>query len=120
MTATATFPAANYDTAGFSLTDTSETTILTADDGFTGFFPVELWCADDAGEARTVTIRAYIAGTAYTLAYQAAIAVNAPLVYNFTGLTLQKTPSHTDKITVTGSAAGIEGYISYLKGLRPA
>lgn len=120
MTTTATFPAANYDTDGFSLTDTSETTVLEAKDGFVGFFPVELWCADDGGTARTVTIKVYLAGTAYTLAYQAAIGTNVALVHNFTGLTLLKTATNTDKITITGSAAGIEGYVSYLKGVRAA
>lgn len=120
MTATATFPAANYDTAGFALTDTSETTVFQAVSGFTAFFPVELWMADDGGAARTVTVQVYIAGTAYTLVYQGAIAANVPLVYNFTGLTLLKTASNTDKITVTGSAAGIHGYVSYLKGTRAA
>lgn len=118
MTATATFPAANYETVGFNLADTSETTVFITRDGFAGFHPVELWMADDGGSARTVTVQVYLAGTAYTLVYQGAIAVNAPLIYNFTGLTLVKTASNTDKITITGSAAGIHGYVGFLKGIR--
>lgn len=120
MTATATFPAANYETVGFNLTDTSETTVFATVAGFAGFNPVELWMADDGGSARTVTVQVYIAGTAYTLAYQAAIAANTPLVYNFTGLTLVKTATNTDKITIIGSAAGIMGYVGFLKGARAA
>lgn len=118
MTATATFPLANYGTAGFATTDTSETTVLSMPGGFVDFQPVELWMADDGGAARTVTVKVYLAGTAYALVYQGAIAANTPLVYNFTGMSLAKTDANTDKVTIQSSAAGVGGYISYLRGAR--
>lgn len=114
MAATAAFPAANYRTQPFVLSNTSETTVLSANAEFAGFQVVELWLADDGGAARTATIVADIAGTSVTLAYQEAIATNTPLQLNFTGLVLNKNDSNTDALKVTASAAGLHGYVGYI------
>lgn len=108
------FPDANNQTVAFILSDTSETTVLTALDGFEGFQLTQLWLADDGGAARTVTVKASVAGTEITLVSSGAIAANTPLMYDLTGLVLNKTPDNTDTLKVTASAGGVHGFIGYI------
>lgn len=116
VTASGVRPDANYDVAVFSLTDTNETTVLSGIDGFDRL-PTEIWLADDAGEARTVTLKFRRGGTQVVLGSGLAIAANTPLSYPFNGLVLKKTDANTDTLTVTGSASGIEGYVAFI-GIR--
>lgn len=106
----------NYDCNVFSLSDTSETTVLTAVDGFDRLL-TEIWIADDGGAARTVTLQITRGGTQVVLGASLAVAANTPLVYPFNGAILKKTSANTDILTLTGSASGIEGYVGYI-GIR--
>lgn len=118
VTATNVHPGGNYDMQPFVLADTSETTVLSGNDAYPdGLLLTEIWLADDAGEARTVTVKLSRAGTEITLVYQAAIAVNVPLVFPFNGAVLKKTSANTDTIKVTASAGGVHGYVAY-HGIR--
>lgn len=118
MTTTATFPAANYDTTNFSLTDTNETIVLTVPStGFAaGFFIVELWVADTAGTANAVTVKVTRSGTAYIYGKSVVVAANTPLQLNPTGLVMLA----GDTIKLTAGAATLEGHVSYLKNGRPS
>jgi len=113
VTATHLHPDGNYDIEPFILSDTNETTVLSGLDGFR-LHLTEIWLADDAGAARTATIKITRAGTEITLVSGAAIPANEPLVYPFNGPVLKKTSANTDTVKVTGSAAGIHGYVGFI------
>jgi len=103
------FPQGNYRTVGFSLPDTNENTIYTCN--VHSALITHLWCADDAGAARTVTVKTVLDSTTYVLVSAAAIATNTPLEYEFKPLAL----ANGDTVTLTGSAAGIEGFLSLIE-----
>lgn len=118
VTATNVHPDGNYDIEPFVLADTNETTVLSGNEAYAGgLLLTEIWLADDAGEARTVTIKLSRAGTEITLVYQAAIATSTPLVFPFNGPILKKTSANTDTLKVTASAGGVHGYVAY-QGIR--
>ena len=103
----AVIPTGNYVTTAFNLADTNKTTVYTVPTGFFAYV-TQIWAADDAGAARTLTIEAGLGGTDYMLGYQVAIAINVPLDWEFKPLQM----TATDTIKMTASAAGIHGFVS--------
>jgi hypothetical protein len=115
MAATATFPQANYETEGFTLGDTNETTVYTAPAGFEGgFFITEIWAADEDGTANTLLVKATIDSTAYVLGQAEVVPAATHLQLNFTSLVLNE----GDTIKVTAGSATITGYVGILQNIR--
>lgn len=118
LTATNVNPAANYDCEPFSITTTSETTVLTALDNYGGgMLLTELWLADVDGTANWATVKLSRGGTEVSLSYRFVIAANTPVVLPFNGAILKKTADNTDTLKVTVESATVEGYVGYI-GIR--
>lgn len=115
------FPGGRYDTVATVLSDTNQTTCLTVPAGSLSYLITEIYCADDGGAARTVTITATINGTEYTIGVALAIAANIGLDLEFKPLVLKynKASAAGDTIKVTASAGGVHVFISYIDNTRP-
>lgn len=105
-------PGGNYQTTGFSLTDTNETTVYTVpSSGFReGVVLVDLWAADEDGTANTLLVKVAIDGTDYVLG-------QAEVVGSATHLQLQPNVVMRagDTVKLTAGSATIDGYVTVLQ-----
>jgi hypothetical protein len=115
MTATATFPGANYETEGFVLSDTNLTTIYTVPAGFEGGILVtELWAADQDGTANTLLVKVTLDGTARVLGQAEVVPAASHLQMNFTGLVMNE----GDIFQVQAASITVDGYLSFIQNAR--
>lgn len=117
--ATSVFPGAKYATTATDLTDTSETVIYAVSDGVVASMVTEIRCADEAGDARTVTLVATINGTDYTIVYQGAIAANTPLVIEPGPIVLlPRSGATNDRIKATASSGTVHCLVTVIEEIR--
>lgn len=102
-------PGGNYQTTGFTLTDTSETTVYTVpSSGFReGIILQEIWAADEDGTANTLLVKVGIGGTDYTIG-QAEVVTAASHVQLNPAIVMKA----GDTIKLTAGSATIDGYVT--------
>jgi len=111
----AVFPSANYETEGFSLGTTNETTVYTVPVGFEGgVFITEIIAADQDGTANSLTLKVTIDGTAYIFGKAEAFAANVPYERHFTSLVLNE----GDTIKLTAASITVDGYVGFIQNAR--
>lgn len=103
------YPRGKYATTPTNLTDTSETTVYTCN--AIAAFVTQIWCADDAGAARTITVQATLQSTQYMLVSGAAIPANDALELPFKPLVLV----NGDTIEATASAGGVHVMVNCIE-----